>query len=367
LRTAAIRASGIKVRNQEWTECRPRHDVRSRSGTARVTDETKAEIADRVRRGATVDQLARDLGRTKSGIARIVKHLRLKHLQTQPIEFVYSAEFESPGAETTILRPAPELPSRKSSSTRRAPADLLPYLASLYETPLLAREQEAYCFRRMNYLKFRASQLRKEFDNKRPSAAQIKRVEALLKQAEEVKQLLVRSNLRLVVSVAKRYLNPEVDLFELVSDGNISLMRAVERFDYTKGFKLSTYATWAIENNLKRSVPARHASLERFRTGPDDRLNDSVIDTRTNPFESERANQAQRKALDVLLNRLNPRDREIIASRYGLTEAAEPQTLEALGRRFGVTKERVRQLESRALLRLRAFASKERLDIPGVC
>jgi len=291
----------------------------------------------------------------------------MKQFDRQPIEFVYSREFEGPGADETILGPAPDSPTRKSQRTPRAPAELPPYLASLYETPLLSREQEAHYFRKMNYLKFRASQLQKRFETKRPTAAQVRRREAYLKEAQDVKQLLIRSNLRLVVSVAKRYLSPEFDLFELISDGNLALMRAIDKFDYTKGFKLSTYATWAIDNNLKRSVPARHIGLERFRTGNDERLNDFVADRRANASECERTLQAHREALRVLLDRLNPRDRDILMSRYGLKEATEPMTLEAIGRHFGVTKERIRQLETKALAKLRTFAAEQRLDIPGVC
>jgi len=331
-----------------------------------MTDEKKAEVFDRFLRGATVDQLAEECGRTKAVVSRIVRDIRAKRLREKPIDFVYSADFESPRAEVEILGAPPEPHARKNTTAFRPPAGMPPYLASLYETPLLSREQEAHYFRKMNYLKFRASHLRKRLDSRRATAAQIGRIETLLQQAEDVKQLLIRSNLRLVVSVAKRYCKPETDLFELISDGNVALMRAIEKFDYSKGFKLSTYATWAIQNNLHRSVPAGHNQLERFRTGHDDRITDSLIDPRTNPFELERTNRGQRQALKRLLNRLNPRDRDIIASRYGLKDGTESLTLDVIGRRYGVSKERIRQLETKALVKLREFASEERLDIPGV-
>jgi RNA polymerase sigma factor (sigma-70 family) len=358
--------SGFGVRCGNRVESRRRDRFAAREDVGRMTDEDEAEIFDRFRRGATADQLAQDYGRTKAAIARIVRDVRVKRLAEEPIDFVYSPEFESPGVEVEILGKPPQLHARKSAAAIRLPAGFPPYLASLYQTPLLSREQEAYYFRKMNYLKFRASQLRKQLDGRRPTVAQISRIETLLKQAEDVKQLLTRSNLRLVVSVAKRFCKPGTNLFELVSDGNLSLIRAIEKFDYSKGFKLSTYATWAILNHLRRSVPARHVELKRFRTSHDERLNDRLIDPRTNPFELERTNRVQRRALGVLLDRLDRRHRDIITWRYGLEEGTEPLTLDAVGRRFGVSKERIRQLEAKAIVKLRQFASEERLDIPGI-
>ena len=73
-----------------------------------------------------------------------------------------------------------------------------------------------------------------------------------------MKNFLIRSNLRLVVSIAKRHMKPRMSFFEMVSDGNMSLIRAIEKFDYTKGNKFSTYATWAIMKNYARSIPAEH-------------------------------------------------------------------------------------------------------------
>ncbi|MFN0056137.1 MAG: sigma-70 family RNA polymerase sigma factor, partial [Planctomycetales bacterium] len=190
-------------------------------------------------------------------------------------------------------------------------------------------------------------------------------IERYLDQAVEVKNLLIRSNLRLVVSIAKKHVKPGGNFFEMVSDGNISLLKAIEKFDYSRGFKFSTYASWALMKNYARSIPAENSYQDRYRTGSDEVFSASV-DHRSDQFEQELVNQHQHEALMGILNRLDERERNIIMYRFGLNHDTEPQTLEQLGGRFGVTKERIRQLEARALSKLREIAFEEKLDIPGI-
>lgn len=328
-----------------------------------LTPQSKGDIAKSVRRGVPVERLARKYGRTKATIERVVNEIRAQRILDQPIEFVHNESFEAPDAETEILGPAPD--SETARRGVRAPAGLPPYLASLYEIPLLTREQEAYYFRRMNYLKFRASKLREKLDSARPKSQDLDRIEKLLDRATQVKNLLTRRNLRLVVSIAKKRVRAGSNLFEMISDGNVSLMRAIDRFDYGKGFKLSTYATWAISNNFSRSIPAELTHRDRFRTGNETLYQESP-DRGTNPFEQEQNNRGQRNALRLILKRLHDRERDIIETRFGLKKGSQPQTLEQVGHRFGVTKERIRQLEKRALSKLRDIATTERIDIPGM-
>ena len=91
-------------------------------------------------------------------------------------------------------------------------------------------------------------------------------IERLYDQAVAVKNQIVRANLRLVVSIAKRHVGPTDNFFELVSDGNMSLIRAAEKFDYARGNKFSTYASWAIMKNFARTIPDEHRRRDRFRT-----------------------------------------------------------------------------------------------------
>jgi RNA polymerase sigma factor (sigma-70 family) len=105
--------------------------------------------------------------------------------------------------------------------------------------------------------------------------------------------------------------------------------------------------------------------MDRFRTGSDELFIGST-DRRTDQFHEELVNRGQHRVLMTILDQLDNRERDIIKFRYGLEQGTEPQTLEKVGNRFGVTKERIRQLESRALRKLRRIAQEENLDIPGI-
>lgn len=328
-----------------------------------LTEDVKKEIFRGYRHGMSAERLAQRYCRTKQSIYRIIAEMRAKRLIDQPIEFIYHASFENPKAAVEILGPAPVV--KEKSSTVKVPPGLPPYLAQLYAIPLLTKEQEVYYFRKMNYLKFCAARLRDQLDVARAKSQVMDQIEKYLDQSVEVKNILIRSNLRLVVSIAKRHVKPTGNFFEMVSDGNISLIRAIEKFDFSRGFKFSTYATWAIMKNFARSIPAEHTHLDRYRTGTDE-LFQASADRRSDQFEQERVNHRQHEAIMQILDRLDERERNIIMYRFGLSQGSEPQTLEQLGGRFGVTKERIRQLESRALNKLRKIALEERLDIPGV-
>lgn len=332
------------------------------NASAPLSDARKNEIYRSFRRGIAVGQLASQFGRTKSSIHRIVSEVRTARLIDQPIDYMDSEEFTKRGAEKLILGPPPEREKKTKKVT--APPGLPPYLASLYIVPLLTREDEQYYFRKMNYLKFLAAKLCAELKKSRPRSRDMDKIETLMEESLKVKNFLIRSNLRLVVSIAKRHVKPNTNFFEMVSDGNMSLIRAIEKFDYTQGNKFSTYASWAIMKNFARSIPAEHVRLDRFRTGNDEVL-DYSSDNRANQFKEELVNRQQHQMLVRILDQLDERERDIVVMRFGLMQGTEHQTLQQVGNHFGVTKERIRQIEARALRKARDIAEEKRLDIPG--
>ena len=323
----------------------------------------RREIFREYRRGVPAERLAKRYCRTKTSIYRIIAEVRAERLLEQRPDFMDSPEFYESKADQTILGLPPE--AEKKSGRVKPPPGLPPYLASLYSIPLLTREEEQYYFRKFNYLKCRASQLCEKLDPARPKAKLMEEIEHLVEESVAVKNFLIRSNLRLVVSIAKRHVKPNMNFFEMVSDGNMSLIRAIEKFDYSKGNKFSTYATWAIMKNYARSIPAEHTRMDRFRTGTEDIFQNST-EAGMSQFQQELDNQKQHQAIMDILTCLDEREREIIKSRFGLEQGTEPQTLEQVGHQFGVTKERIRQLESRALKKLRKVAHEVKLDLPGI-
>ena len=224
--------------------------------------------------------------------------------------------------------------------------------------PLLTREQEIHLFRKMNYLKYKAGVLRAELDLNRPKSRLIDRIEKLYDESVSTKNQIIRANLRLVVSIAKRYVGPTGDFFELTSDGNISLFRAVEKFDFSRGNKFSTYASWAIMKNFARTIPNELRYRGRFCTSQSE-IFDSVEDVRADYYEQESAQLRRESLVKGMLTRLDERERQIVTSRFGLTRGQEPLTLTQVGAVMGVTKERVRQIQCRAMSKLRMAAEED--------
>jgi RNA polymerase primary sigma factor len=224
----------------------------------------------------------------------------------------------------------------------------------------------------------------------------------------EARALMIKANLRLVVKIAHDYANLGLPLLDLISEGNIGLMKAVERFDPAKGGKLSTYAAWWIKQSIKRALAnqsktirlpvhlvdkiskMRRVSLqmseELGREPTDEELAEEIgissgkvsqlktvstefgeivgdEDAQT-PFELLR-DKNLRDEVSELLEVLDDRERKIIFQRFGL-DGGKPKTLEEVGKKFGVTRERIRQLQNIALAKLRrALSKKEKpIDIP---
>ena len=328
----------------------------------------KSAIYQAHRRQVSPEVLARRYSKTKTTIYRVINEMRARRILEQKLEYVSNPSFARSNADEVILVPPPweREPARAEGEPEKSPrvsSTLAPYLSSLYEVPLLTKEQEQYLFRKMNYLKFKACQVRSKLDAGAARAVDLDEIERLQKDALAVKNQIIRANLRLVVSIAKRHVGSSASFDELVSDGNMSLIRAVEKFDYARGNKFSTYASWAIMKNFARSIPDEHQQRDRFVTGHDEMF-EAAADTRSSEHEYERQVARLRNSISKILERLDERERSIIVSRFGLDEGAEPRTLEEVGHELGVTKERVRQLEVRAMDKLRQFADEEDIELP---
>ena len=150
-------------------------------------------------------------------------------------------------------------------------------------------------FRKYNFLKYKAAKLREELDPAQPKSSLMDEIEELHQQAVAMKNEIARANLRLVVSIAKRHVTPDQNFFELVSDGNMSLLRAIEKFDFARGNKFSTYASWAIMKNFARTIPGEFKHRDRFRTSQDE-LFAATQEHRGNPLVEEGAQQHARSA-----------------------------------------------------------------------
>lgn len=326
-----------------------------------LSDEHRRMIFKAVRNGTPIRQLVEKYGRTRSSIHRIVNEYRAKVLIEQPIDYIPSDEFVLPDVDELIS----ELPV-EVGAPEHAPIDsqgeLPGYFADLYALALLTREEERQLFRRMNYLKFKAKQLRDNLAASQERIGNMNEIERLLEKSLAIKNVLIRSNLRLVVSVARKHRRQQAGFFEMISDGNMTLIRAIEKFDYLRGTKFSTYATWAIMRSYARSIPAEGTQLQRFRTGTEVVLTDEE-DSRPAASADEKLAADKYETLGSILGQLNEREQEAISLRFALHGLSKPMTLEQIGDRLGVSKERTRQIINTGLEKLRQIAGDIGLEL----
>lgn len=328
------------------------------AGAGPLTESQRQNIFEAYRRGATVDRLCADYDRTKTTIYRVINEIRAERIMELPLDYMDNPRFKRKGADKACLgeMPEPETVTRRP----KRPSGLPPYLAALYEMTLLTREQEQHLFRKYNYLKYKASKLRDELDVDNPKTSVMDEIEQLYDEVVKVKNQIIKANLRLVVSIAKRHVKPDQDFFVLVSDGNVSLLRAIEKFDFARGNKFSTYASWAIMKNFARTIPGEYKQRDRFRTSHDE-LFAATEEERGNPTLELSAQEDRVAKINRILSKLDEREQAIIVGRFGLDHSREPQTLKEVGADLGVTKERIRQIEARALNKLRIAAQEEKI------
>ena len=333
-----------------------------RKGCAGLAPAKRDNLVRRYRDGTPVRKLAKRFARSVSTIYRILHHALVEQILSLKIHYVPSPEFALPDAEAICLGEGGlfTFPPELTPDMPRAPQGLPPYLRDLYSVPLLTREREHDLFRKYNYIKYRMAMLQEQVRTRGYRARMIDRFEELRRAAEQLRRILIRCNLRLVVSVAKRHIGPLAKLMELVSEGNMCLIRTVECYDHRRNARFATYTTWALTKHFARVVPERNYRLHTFVTGRDE-LFALVGDTRPNPQERVETVAHLRSLLTRATRHLTKRERVIIESHYG-TNGRVPRTLEEIGKIFGLTRERIRQIELRALGKLRDLIGPEELE-----
>jgi RNA polymerase sigma factor (sigma-70 family) len=318
-----------------------------------LTDEQAARIVRGRKRGLGIKALARKIHRPRATVYRAIVQDRVVRINKRKIRFIDDPLYHDADAAQAIadIVSQQELGVEALAGEARMPRDLPVYLRDLYRTPLLSPARERALFLKFNFHKFQFVGARRKLEPEFATARELNLLEQHLRQATAVKNQILQANLRLVVSVARRHVRGNLSLMELISEGNMTLMRAVEGFDIHKGYRFSTYATLALMKGFAQAVPMM---VSAHRGGADVEMLSSLPDRRSLIAVDQRID---RDHVQHLLNRLDDRERAVLLAYYGLAGEARnpavPATYEEVGQQLGISKQRVRQIEQSALEKLR--------------
>ena len=340
----------------------------------------------------------------------------LQHLQDENIEVVEMVDELDAEEFAREARSA-----RDEELALKAPTNdpVRMYLKEIGKVPLLTAEQEVILAKAIDEGEAATAEIDKATDNGRKlSPARLRELQRTERHGQLAKKKLIEANLRLVVSIAKRYVGRGMLFLDLIQEGNLGLIRAVEKFDYNKGFKFSTYATWWIRQAITRAIadqartiripvhmvetinkliriqrqllqdlgreptpeeigremefsPEKVREILKVSQEPvsletpigeeeDSHLGDFIEDSDAVVPVDAASFILLQEQLDSVLHTLSEREKKVIQLRFGLTDG-HPRTLEEVGREFGVTRERIRQIESKTLSKLRHPSRSQKL------
>lgn len=322
------------------------------------------ETAAKRRKGGSVPARSR----TARGRLTEADQQLLAEILSESMDFMPHEEFPKSGAERRIYEQAP--PVRRPDVTWYRPlmddfgakAEASP---RKHDSVVLTGAEERVLFMQYNYARYRVRKLQDGLNGRAPSDTASREILRWYRLARRYREQIAETNLALVLAMAKRVRMGESDFGDLISEGNMALMRSVDKFDCGRGFKFSTYACRAILKAFSRHGMKLAKYRSRFPSEFDPELEKS------NHAEEMREQSARESAAEVRhiveSNRaeLNDIERAVIVHRFGLEQApdATQLTLEQVGQLIGVTKERVRQIQNRALEKIKL--ALEGVDHPG--
>lgn len=319
---------------------------------AEASSETRSRIIERREAGESLALIARSQRISIFEVYRTILEQQLTHIIRKRIAFhddpLYHGENAAEVIEAILTQETTEPADPQASRPAR---DIPPYLRDLYRIEPLSAARERGLFLKYHYLRYLAVRVQKDLDTQTSRHRDLRRFEKLRRHARLVRGQIVEANLRLVVSVARKHVRPSIALMDLVSEGNLTLMRAVDSFDIHRGTRFSTYAVYALMRGFARYVPA---TLNTQQTLADpEHLREIGDPASQRPAEHTMA----RDEVVRLMAHLDSRERQVLAGRFGLNSDNPPLSTRELGSLMKVSSQRIAQIERDALTKLRALAA----------
>jgi RNA polymerase sigma factor (sigma-70 family) len=342
--------------------------------SSKLSEQEQQEICLLYGEGRSVPQLMQQFNRSRSNIYWAINRARARRLKALDLHFMASDEFAtSHDQRIRLLTPSEDINALGNSVTAlqkvSPPAGTLEsvsaYMRDISQWPLLNAREELFLFRKYNYLKYLAAATQAHINPNYPEARILKEMDGYLQQAEETRDLLVQSNLRLVVSSARKHTQNYTEMLELIGEGNVILLNAVEKYNYQRGVKFSTYGTWALIKRFATLLGKRETETEYL--VPQEWI-EVTADMRVSDSKVQAIETARKSLQDILAENLEEREQLVVREHYGLATFFEgpgkrvAKSFNKIGEVMGLSKERVRQIELSALNKLRKVLTREQFD-----
>lgn len=288
-------------------------------------------------------------GKNHSSTATLQSEFRYEkaedNLVDQNIRFIPNTDFES-ATEDDFDAIDIDLYSsedgRWDSFDREQTAET--FLAAVDQSRLLTYEGEQFLFKRLNFLRFRANAIQVTLPEQRPPRKKLREISRLLDEAAQTRGEIAQANLRLVLSIARKHSSGQHECDEFVSESNAILLNAIDKFDYARGYRFSTYATHAIQRHLFRIIGRRNKRAQRETTESSAPLTATSRDVPSDEPTQADVLTAATSIVSRMHEVLTERESMIVVRRFGLDESGNSQTLREIGEAIGISKERVRQI-----------------------
>jgi RNA polymerase primary sigma factor len=297
---------------------------------------------------------------------------RARVLLAQENRFIYSPEFEGMERSSAPLKAAERLleelrsgePDKKLRSNGEDDETVV-FQNWTASDPLLTFEQEQVLFLALNLARYRINRLRSRLSAETPDVKTMNQIEQKLELVEKIRSQLVRSNLRLVSNLARKFSSSFGEVDEFSSDGSMILLGAIDRFDYSRRLRFSTYATHSIQRHFFRSWKVRQRRKERFPSAVSELLNE-VPERESHLRVCDDPESVVRELMLQAKDVLDDREYQIVGHRFGIGGLnPDGQTLREIAADLGISKERVRQLQMKALDKLRELIDPDLLPVDG--
>jgi RNA polymerase primary sigma factor len=329
-----------------------------------IDPSTAADIHAGFTAGRSVEELAAKYNRSVSSIYRILNQVKAREIKNNEISYVYNPDFDNRARVDAILAAKINFDSDQMPGAVSSEREMAEYIDIINNMPVLNADQENAAFTKYNCLKYLCAKIRDKMSISNPKSSYIKQYEDYAAEAERVKNIIIESSLRIVVNTALRYVNKGYSFYDLISEGNLALIRALDKYDCCYSHRFSSFANLYIQK-----VYSARLSEEWRRKDKPKGIDVAGLAVSVDVSPLKKLGDYEKKSYNletVIKNNLTSTESYIIRNHYGITGSLlplKPKTIKTISEELGISRDKVKLHELKALQKLRHCLSKEEYEL----